>query len=65
MTCLRGTGELEQARALAEETANAMRVKLGGDHPLTLSGQINLANCLADAGDLDQAAALQQQAIAA
>lgn len=41
-----------------------MRRKLGENHPLTLSGTVNLANCRGDSGDLEVAETLEREMVA-
>ena len=41
-----------------------MRRKLGENHPLTLSGTVNLANCRGDSGDLEVAETLERETVA-
>jgi hypothetical protein len=60
VTCLRGTGAVEQAMAQAERVLATLRERLGGDHPFTLSCAVNLANCLADANRLAEAEQLDR-----
>jgi Tetratricopeptide repeat/TIR domain/NB-ARC domain/AAA domain len=62
VTYLRG-GELTRARLLAEETLANMTRKLGDRHPFTLSCAINVANCLGDCEELDDAEALERQTL--
>ena len=56
-------GELPEALTLAADTLERMRHKLGENHPLTLSGTVNLANCRGDSGDLEVAEALQRETV--
>ena len=52
-----------EALALTDETLSPLRVKLGENHPLTLSCAINLASCHSDSGDQVTAEALERRTI--
>src|SRR5262249_34055431 len=54
----------DQALPLIEETLKLIKAKLGADHPRTLVSMNNLATAYRDAGKLDQALPLYQQAAA-
>ena len=58
-----GLGRLPEALALADDTLDRMRRKLGDRHPLTLSCVVNLANCRGDSGDPETAEALECETI--
>ena len=60
---LRSIGRLPEALTLAADTLERMRRKLGENHPLTLSGAVNLANCRGDSGDLEVAETLERETV--
>ncbi|HEU5427468.1 MAG TPA: FxSxx-COOH system tetratricopeptide repeat protein [Actinocrinis sp.] len=60
----RALHSLDEALALARETAAQMREVLGPDHPYTLGAMMNLAVCLAEVGDLAESRAVDEEAVA-
>ncbi len=59
-----GSDAVDEAVALGERTLQALRGRLGEDHPFALSCATNLADCLHDAGKLAKAEALLRETAA-